>query len=94
MRAVVVKTNAARTKGGVVVFGKLRAQHYREKQARHWKLDGNGLAELYEYKSRGAVKNYVCSSRLDICEATEKLERGQECFSIVVLVADNLIIWS
>ena len=80
MRTVVVKVNAARTKGGVLVFGKLRAQHYREKQARHWKLDGNGVAELYEYKSMGVVKNYVSSSRPDISEATEKLERGQECF--------------
>ena len=80
MRTVVVKTNAARTKGGVVVFGKLRAQHYREKQVRHWKLDGNGVAELYEYKNICVVKNYVSSSRLDISEAAEKLERGQECF--------------
>ena len=80
MRTVVVKANAARTKGGVVVFGKSRAQHYREKQANHWKLEGNGVAELNEYKNIGVVKNYVSSSRLDISEATEILERGQECF--------------
>ena len=57
-----------------MVFGKLRTQHYREKQAKHWKLDGNGVVELYEYKSIDVVKNYVISSRLDISEATEKLK--------------------
>ena len=67
-------------------------RHTGKQQARHWKLDGNGVAELDEYKSIGVVKNYA---RPDISEASEKLERGQECFQIVVLVAENYpTIWS
>ena len=50
------------------------------------RIDGDGVAELDEYKSIGVVKNHA---RLDISEANKKLERGQECFQIVVLVADN-----
>ena len=67
-----VKANAARTKSGVVVFEASRVRHYREKQERHWKLDGNVITELDEYKSLGVVKNYASSSRLDISEAIEK----------------------
>ena len=44
------------------------------------------VAELDEYKSIGVVKNYA---RLDISEASEKFLKGQECFQIVVLVAEN-----
>ena len=81
LRKVVVKANTARTKGGVVVFGESQVQHYhREKQARHWKLDGNVVDELDEYKSIGAVKNYTSTSRLDIFEAIEKTRKRQECF--------------
>ena len=54
-----VKAKATRTKGDIVLFGESRVQHYREKQARHWKLDGNVVAELDEYKSIGSVKNYA-----------------------------------
>ena len=39
-----------------------RVQHYREKQARHWELDGNVVTELDEYKNLGVVKNYTSSS--------------------------------
>ena len=60
------------SKSGVVVFGESRVQHYREKQARHWELDGNVVTELDEYKNLGVVKNYACSSTLDISEAIEK----------------------
>ena len=45
---------------------------YREKQARHWKLEGNVVTELDLYKSSGMVKNYANSSRLDMSEAIEK----------------------
>ena len=44
-------------------------QHYREKQARHWKLDGDIVTELDEHKNVGVVKSYVTSSRLGISEA-------------------------
>ena len=37
-------------------------------------IEGNGVAELDEYKSIGVVKNYA---RLDISEANEKLEEGR-----------------
>ena len=50
-------------------------------------IDGNGVAELDEYKSIDVVKNY--NARLDISETNEKLERGQEYFQIVLLVAEN-----
>ena len=60
------------SKSGVVVFGESRVQHYLEKQARHWELDGNVVTELYEYKNLGVAKNYTSSSRLDISEAIEK----------------------
>ena len=48
---------------------------YREKQARHWKLDGNVVTELDEYKTSGMVNNYASSSRQDIFEAIEKTRR-------------------
>ena len=54
------------------MFGESRAQHYREKQARHWELDGNVVTEIDEYKSLGLVKNHTSSSRIDISEAIEK----------------------
>ena len=60
------------SKSGVVVFGESRVLNYREKQARHWELDGNVVIELDEYKNLGVVKNYASSSRLDISEAIEK----------------------
>ena len=59
LRKVVVKANAARTKGLGMVFGESRIQHYREKQPGHWKSDGNVVTELDEYKSLGTVKNYA-----------------------------------
>ena len=49
---------------------------YREKQARHWKLDDNVVTELDEYKSSGKVKNYASWSRLDISEAIEKTRKN------------------
>ena len=70
-----VKANVARTKGAVVVFGESRIQHYHEKQARHWKLDGNVVTELDENKNLGVVKNYGSSSRLYISEAIEKTRK-------------------
>ena len=63
-----------------MVSGEARVQHYREKQARDWELDGNVVTELDEYKNLGAVKCYASSSRLDISEATEKLDKRREGF--------------
>ena len=63
------------SKSGVVVFGEPRAQHYREKQTRHWELDGNVVTELDEYKNLDVVKNYTSSSRLDISKAIEKARK-------------------
>ena len=65
------------SKSGVMVFGESRVQHYREKQTRHWELDGNVVTELDEYKNLliGVVKNYTSSSRLDISEAIEKTQK-------------------
>ena len=60
------------SKSGVVVFMESRVQHYREKQARHWELDGNVVTEVDECKNLGVVKNYTSSSRLDISEAIEE----------------------
>ena len=57
------------------MFGESRVQHYREKQTRHWELDGNAVTELDEYKNLGVVKNYTSSSRLDISEAIEKTRK-------------------
>ena len=56
-------------------LGESRVQHYREKQTRHWELDGNVVTELDEYKNLGVVKNYTGSSRLDISEAIEKTRK-------------------
>ena len=63
------------SKSGIVVFGESRVQHYREKQTRHWELDGNVVTELDEYKNLGVVKNYTSSSRLYISEAIEKIRK-------------------
>ena len=63
------------SKSGVVVFGESRLQHYREKQTRHWELDGNVVTEFNEYKNLGVVKNYSSSSRLDISEAIENTRK-------------------
>ena len=63
------------SKSGVVVFGESRVHYYREKQTRHWELDGNVVTELDEYKNLGVVKNYTSSSRLDISEAIEKTRK-------------------
>ena len=60
------------SKSSVVVLGGSRVQLYREKQARHWELDGNVVTELDEYKNLGVVKNYASLSRLDIPEAIER----------------------
>ena len=62
------------SKSGVVVFGESRVQHYREKQGRHFELDGNVVTELDD-KSLGVVKNYAISSRLGISEAIEKTRK-------------------
>ena len=50
----------------------------REKQTRHWELDGNVVTELDEYKNLGVIKNYTSSSRLDISEAIEKTRKKAE----------------
>ena len=64
------------SKTSVVEFWESRVQH-REKQARHWELDGNVVTKLDEYKNLDVVKNYASSSRLDISEAIDKkLEKG------------------
>ena len=55
------------------MLGESRVEHYREKQARHWELDGNVVTELDEYKNLGAVKNYARSSRLDISDTVERV---------------------
>ena len=69
------------SKSGVVVLGGSRVQLYREKQARHWELDGNVATELDEHKNLGVVKNYSSLSRLDISDAVEKkLEKRRKCF--------------
>ena len=52
-----------------------RVQHYREKQARHWELDGNVVTELDEYKNLGVVKIYASWSRLDTSDAIEKTRK-------------------
>ena len=71
----ILRYDYSQSKSDVVVFGESRIQHYREKQARHWELDGNVVTELDEYKHLGAVKNYTSSSRLDISEAIEKTRK-------------------
>ena len=58
-----------------MVFGESRVRYYREKQARHWELDGNVVTELDEYKNLGVVKNYTSSSRLDTSEAIGKIRK-------------------
>ena len=53
---------------------------YREKQARHRKLDSNVVTELDEYKSPGMIKNYASTSRLIYLRLMKKLDKKWECF--------------
>ena len=71
------------------MFGESRVQHYREKQARQWKSDGNVVTELDEYKDSGVVKNYACSLRFEILEAIEKTRKRRKCSEMAVLIAEK-----
>ena len=48
-------------KSGVVTFGECKLTYYENMNEREWLLGHESIAELYEYKNLGVVKNYTAN---------------------------------
>ena len=46
-------------KSAIVTFGESKLVHSEAMKERTWVLGGESVAEFYEYKNLGVVKNYI-----------------------------------
>ena len=61
-------------KSGIVTFGESKRVHSETMKERTWVLGGESVAELYEYKNLGVVKNYIGSFSTNVDDNIDKLE--------------------
>ena len=64
-------------KSGIVTFGESKRVHSEAMKERTWFLGGEFVAELYEYKNLGVVKNYIGSFSTNVDDNIVKLEKSR-----------------
>ena len=62
-------------KSGIVTFGESKRVHSEATKERTWVLGGEFVAELYEYKNPGVVKNYIGSFSTNVDDNIDKTRK-------------------
>ena len=60
------------SKTGIVTFGETKAVHRASMNELEWRLGGDIVEELYEYKNLGVLKNYIESFSSNVADNIEK----------------------
>ena len=63
------------SKTSTVTFGETKAVDRTSMNEREWRLGGDILEELYEYKNLGVLKNYIESFSSNLADNIERLEK-------------------
>ena len=67
-------------KSGIVTFGESKRVHSKAMKESTWVLGGGSVAELYEYKNLGVVKNYIGSFSTNADDNIDKTRKKPVCY--------------
>ena len=67
-------------KSGIVTFGESKRIHSEAIKERARVLGGESVAELYEYKNLGVVKNYIGSFSTNADDNIDKTRKKPVCY--------------
>ena len=67
-------------KSGILTFGKSKRVHSEAMKEHTWVLGGESVAELYEYKNLGVVKNYIGSFSTNADDNIDKTRKKPACY--------------